>query len=816
LAVGVVFGGLAAAQNRGPASDTAPGLAATYRDQRHSVTIAVVTPSFYLEVDESLHPSIGVAFEAEWRGWITILKSASYRFVGDARVSIGEKDVTGKAVPLETGRHPIRIQYRRKPGAAALRLQWQAEHFPLEPVPADRFSHDPNQLDPKDRLVERGRALVEKLGCVNCHAADSASLQERWGPHLTGIGSRVKAAWLHKWLEDAAAFQPDAIMPAMLSGEQRRDVAAYLASLRTEEPFPEPKRVSAQNRRLGRTNFNSFGCVACHQRNALSLEGLGSKTSIGALAAYLRNPARFDPGGRMPSMMLTRQEAVQFAAYLTLSKNPAFEQEFSGGDPSRGRDLVESSGCLACHQLEDPQPLANGARAPALKDVSPEQGCLAETPAGGVPRYGLTREERSALRAFVEVYRERPDVSAAPVYDFHRAVRELRCVQCHEMNQWTPTAAIAERAPSLTGIGAKMRSGWLRDVMSKGRRIREGIELRMPEYDVAWAEPLIAGFAKAAGIAPGDGPPASSATAARQAAGVGILGTNPEKNGLACITCHGWGEHDPLGEDGPTLTHAGRQLRYDWFRQWMRDPARLVSGTSMPNYFGSMEPAQGTAKIEALWAALSMGERMPLPEGFEFAKSELGSEAQPVPVDEPIVIRWDMPEATPASIAVGLPGGVSYCFDAGESRLRYAWLGGYIDMTGTLYEKRDRKTRLTRTADILGEIFYRPRQFPLRVGNADLIPQRRFKGYRLVEGHPEFHYQLNGIDVLETVRATEQKDGIIRQFRISRVERPTWFLPGDTEGVAVTSSLGSVEGGRLPIPAGTDVRFHVTTVRTKR
>ena len=36
-----------------------------------------------------------------------------------------------------------------------------------------------------------------------------------------------------------------------------------------------------------------------------------------------------------------------------------------------------------------------------------------------------------------------------------------------------------------------------------------------------------------------------------------------------------------------------------------------------------------------------------------------GSEEQPIPTDRPIVIRWDMPGATPAAFAVGLPGGVA-------------------------------------------------------------------------------------------------------------------------------------------------------------
>ena len=205
-----------------------------------------------------------------------------------------------------------------------------------------------------------------------------------------------------------------------------------------------------------------------------------------------------------------------------------------------------------------------------------------------------------------------------------------------------------------------------------------------------------------------------------------------------CVGCHGFQGHDPLGEDGPDLTHAGRRLRHDWFYRWMRDPARILSGTSMPNYFTSTARAETERTIGALWAAFSHGEKMPLPQGLAGVPPEPDRESLLVPEDEPIVVRWYMPEATPPAIAVGLPGGVSYCFDAGESRLRYAWVGGFLNTTGTLTEKRDPATQRTRTPDLIGDIFYRTVESPLRVGSPESLPATRFRGYRLVDGHPNF------------------------------------------------------------------------------
>src|SRR5437867_13039445 len=59
-------------------------------------------------------------------------------------------------------------------------------------------------------------------------------------------------------------------------------------------------------------NFYVAAGKSVHPRKGrVPLDGLGSKSGVGALAAYLREPSRFDPGGRMPLLLLTDEEAVQ-------------------------------------------------------------------------------------------------------------------------------------------------------------------------------------------------------------------------------------------------------------------------------------------------------------------------------------------------------------------------------------------------------------------------------------------------------------------------------------------------------------------------
>jgi mono/diheme cytochrome c family protein len=771
------------------------GLVATYSDGKTRVQTVVPAARFYLAADESPHPSVAAAFEAEWTGTISIREAGEYRFdPGPARLMVdGEAVAAGRPVRLGPGRHPISLHYRRAPGVAVLQPQWESAKFAMEPIPASVFFHSPREApQPAELLIERGRELAEEFGCVNCHRHESRSLRGRIGPDLSEVASRVKREWLLKWLESPWLFRGSSVMPAMGSETDRRDLASYLATLGERAPA-RGRTPRGGDVGQGASLFGSAGCAVCHQQEGMALKGMGSKMSAGTLAAYLIDPAATDPGGRMPSLMLTKTEASQIAAYLADSQMAEFERPWTGGNPVRGKALMQSGGCLACHELRDGAPLRNGQTASPLGQVTSGKGCLSEQPPQPAPRYRLTHEQRSALNAFLEWYRRHPDVSPAPVYEVHTRLRQFRCTACHQADLGGETPALAEATPPLSGVGAKLRTGWIERVLSDGARVRHWQKLRMPDYDARHAPSFAAALAKAEGVAPGDGPRHSGISEALAAQGVGLLGTDPKQKGMACIGCHDWGKYKSLGEDGPQLMNASERLRYDWYVRWMLNPARILSGTSMPNYFSSTDRAAARQTIDTFWAALTVGARLPLPAGLGETDLSQDSEAHPLPDRRPIVVRWDMPEATPAAIAVGLPGGLSYCFDAGESRLRYAWRGGFLDLSETLSKKTD-ENRLTPTAKLVGEVFYRSGDFPLRVGDPERIPSRQFRGYRLVKGYPEFRYEVDGIEVNERIDAGEDGGGLIRHFRFDRVERPIWFVDG-------------ASGSRTAIPKGADVRF---------
>jgi len=77
-----------------------------------------------------------------------------------------------------------------------------------------------------------------------------------------------------------------------------------------------------------------------------------------------------------------------------------------------------------------------------------------------------------------------------------------------------------------------------------------------------------------------------------------------------------------------------------------------------------------------MWAYLSLGPTLPLPEGLEPPKGLIVAVK-----DRPSLLRTFMPEAGSRAIAVGYPGGVSVAFDATQCRLAYGWSGSFLDAT---------------------------------------------------------------------------------------------------------------------------------------
>jgi azurin len=190
------------------------------------------------------------------------------------------------------------------------------------------------------------------------------------------------------------------------------------------------------------------------------------------------------------------------------------------------------------------------------------------------------------------------------------------------------------------------------------------------------------------------------------------------------------------------------------------------------------------------------------------ARAEMPAGASPHPyaLVPPYLYHVFIEGVSPAAIAVHLPNDMSYCWDAGECRLRFAWKGAFLDMTDLW------KGHFDASAKVLGDIFFRDNtEYPIRLGENATVPVVKYKGYRLVDRYPEFHYTLSGIDVYEMIRPKADSVGIIRVFRIPRADRKFWFFTNrQDDAIEYEFSAGHYKDKRLELSPNEAKEFTIT------
>jgi hypothetical protein len=166
----------------------------------------------------------------------------------------------------------------------------------------------------------------------------------------------------------------------------------------------------------------------------------------------------------------------------------------------------------------------------------------------------------------------------------------------------------------------------------------------------------------------------------------------------------------------------------------------------------------------------------------------------PYTTKAPYLYRVFIDGASPAAIAVSLPDSLSYCWDAGTCRLRFAWRGGFLDNSDLWKGKGDA------TAKVTGSIFFRDKSsYPLRIGSNTTLPVTAYKGYRLINRYPEFHYTIDGVEVYELILPAKDGTGLIRNFSIPQLTENITVITDAADGVTYSSSAGRWENNNLSL-----------------
>jgi mono/diheme cytochrome c family protein len=529
--------------------------------------------------------------------------------------------------------------------------------------------------------VDRGEMLLSELNCTACHAAAPAviaRLAPASAPLLGTAAARMRADYLRAFIRDPVATKPGTTMPALLHGmsdTERDETAALLVQFLESVAPPKPAAAVTLDRAAfeqGRVLFHRVGCVACHaprepamnlfpktavptdpdaaqfvlkqlNETSVPLGDLRREYAPSELARFLLDPLATHPTGRMPSLNLTEAEAGAIATYLEFSgpeTNPppaaiagaaAFVVEAARA--KRGRDLFASLGCAACHELGFGQPnVVSTLAAKPLANLNADSpdGCLAATPAAGRPRYQFSDAQRAALRATL-AGRARLAQPLTAEEEVATTMVRLDCFACHSRAGYGgPTPSRADYfttltdadlgdegrlPPHLTGVGDKLRAAWLREVLVQRGAVRPYMATRMPQFGAANVVQLVAEFGAA------DAPPLPAWPVVRGSAEMGrrLVGTN----GCSCITCHRYGGRPSLTLSVMDLTQMAKQLKPEWFRQYLLDPTALRPGTRMTSFWLDGKATVQTIlggdterQIRSIWLYLLYGDRAPPPAGL--------------------------------------------------------------------------------------------------------------------------------------------------------------------------------------------------------
>lgn len=630
------------------AQDPVPQLLLKVTSPEGSHDIQAV-PNFWLHVPAGQAPSAFVPagpFSALWEGFVSADLRSYFTFHAELNGSLtlvlngktilktnstGGVLIATKRVRLNKGTNSVALHFSSpEQGDAYMRLQWAERGGLPFPIPNSALSHVPTEASARSAQLHQGLELFLQHRCIQCHTTATASMAipelQMDAPSFEEIGSRRRETWMQSWILDPSGHRPDARMPQMLHGTDARAeaeaIAAFLSSLKapaTPEPGGALNEPAAS---VGKKIFQDLHCASCHlapeenavaQTDRVSLGALAEKFHPEALHQFLKEPEAHFRWTRMPNFHLTDKEAAALSAYLMQEPVPKGEEPNSGGDVEQGRNLVQTRGCLNCHNLRLENRFATIPWA-QLREGIWDSGCLAPHfhSESRAPRFGFSEEERAALRAFCAEGAGALN-RFVPVEFARRNVRTLRCGECHGKHEGFPRLEI---------LGGKMKPEWAAAFM-KGKieyKPRPWIVARMPSFP-EWAEPMAQGLAMAHGFPPATPqPPPIDMEMAET--GRNLVSAD---GGFSCIACHAVGEMEAIQvfeSAGINLAYSGERLLKPFYMHWVLNPLKIDPTTKMPVYFDEqgrsplyeVYEGDGLKQIEAMWQYMRLGDKMRPPQ----------------------------------------------------------------------------------------------------------------------------------------------------------------------------------------------------------
>ena len=620
----------------------------------------------------------------------------------------------------------------------------------------------------------QGIQLVNQLNCVSCHdAGDQKSvMRANQAPDLRWSAKHLNPEYLAKFIADPDSQKPGSTMPHVLGHleketrvETANAITQFLVSV-AENNF-KTQSIQQESIEPGFRLFQSIGCVACHSprnskaeeqpvKDSIPLGDIHQKYNVTALTTFLEKPHVVRSSGRMPNMLLTRREAINIASFLLQSPNKQSPDSKWKKDSSlveKGMQQFKELGCSQCHtnllKRND-----NSQTYPSLAKLDSQKGCLSDNAnqKAKLPDYRLTADEKRVIREALKSQSKK--LSDQQLIDL--TLVTFNCTACHQRDGLGGVAAARDPhfqttnlnlgdqgriPPALSGVGAKLKAKWLRDVLINRRVIRPYMKTRMPQFGEENIGHLVDLFQKSDRVPSVEFAKFKNQKETRKQ-GHFLTGNQ----GLNCVACHTY--KYKLSDTMPAvdLTEMAERLKKEWFYQYMLAPQKYSPNTVMPSFWPNgkaiRKDIEGSpeVQIEALWQYLIDGRQAATPRGVirEPLEIVVGNEAQ--------MLRRSYQGIGKRGIGVGYPGSVNLAFDAEQMRLAKIWKGKFVDPSGVWYGQGSGTVRPK------GKTIDFPKGPELDDASSPWVadngrpPKHQFKGYVLdKKRRPAFHYVFGSV-----------------------------------------------------------------------
>lgn len=485
-------------------------------------------------------------------------------------------------------------------------------------------------------LLSKGRDVIEKAGCSGCHKVRLYENQEKIGPSLDRLGSKVNRTWLLRWLSNPREYDPlegltRSRMPKFnLTKEQILALEAFLLASGNETALKEP--VEGGDPEAGGLLFRESRCVTCHRVEgkggylAPELSGITSKVSKKWLYSWIKDPHYFQPGTKMPQFNFSEKQLSDLVEYIweefqgeELEIPKEFEDisdidKDAGEMVNHGKKIFMEYGCTGCHSKTG---IEQGRIAPDITGLaSRDEERLEWGNAQGVDKYignwvfarlkdpgmlekkakmpyfPLTEEEMAAATMallsdagedipsqYVVSASNRENYPDLPG-EFGKIVDKYRCRSCHVVygkGGWVSMHP-------LDGEGSEVRKEWLRGYFNLPYSLRPILTERMVNLKMSDSEvDLLVNFFTTVMVNNSIAGDKGTFTEEEVARGKKLF----DKYG--CISCHIMGKGG--GYVGPPLTTIGDRLTAGWIFAYMKNPRYYEPWSIQPDYGFSEEDA---------------------------------------------------------------------------------------------------------------------------------------------------------------------------------------------------------------------------------